>query len=93
MTNEEAIKYNEYLLEHMKVIEKKSRCKFLNENYTALKRGIDALKIMDKLQGDLISKRDAQMKIAKVVWHEGDTWNDVHDRCVDCLDGLTTYPP
>ena len=44
MTNEEAIEYNEYLREYMKIIDKKSEYKFLKENYKALDMANQALK-------------------------------------------------
>lgn len=43
MTNEEAIEYNKNLREYMRITDKKSEYKFLNENYEALDMAIKAL--------------------------------------------------
>ena len=42
---------------------------------------------------DARSRADAKLRVAKVTWREGDTWDDVHDRCVDCLDDLPPVTP
>lgn len=42
---------------------------------------------------DAISRKEAQMAISKIVWKDGETWDDVHDRCVDCLDDLPSVQP
>ena len=43
MTREEAIEYNKNLREYMKITDKKSEYKFLQENYEALEMAIKAL--------------------------------------------------
>ena len=45
MTKEEAITYNKNLREYMKITDKKSEYKFLEENYIALDMAIKALEI------------------------------------------------
>ena len=37
---------------------------------------------------DTISRQAAKLKVAKVTWEDGETWEDVHDKCVDCLDDV-----
>ena len=37
---------------------------------------------------DAISRQAAKLKLTKIAWEVGDTWGDVHDKCVDCLDEL-----
>lgn len=57
MTNEEAIEYNENLKAYMRITDKDSEYKFLEENYEALDMGIKALKQQNfegKTNGDVI---------------------------------------
>lgn len=37
---------------------------------------------------DLISRQAAKLKVARVIWEDGDSCNDFHDKCVDCLDDV-----
>lgn len=37
---------------------------------------------------DLISRKAAKLKVARVVWEKGDTMEDFNDKCVDCLDDV-----
>ena len=37
---------------------------------------------------DLISRKAAKLKVARVVWEKGDTADDFNDKCVDCLDDV-----
>ena len=37
---------------------------------------------------DLISRKAAKLKVARVVWEKGDTAEDFNDKCVDCLDDV-----
>ena len=48
MTNEEAIEYNKNLREYMKITDKKSEYKFLEENYIALDMANKALEQQQK---------------------------------------------
>lgn len=37
---------------------------------------------------DLISRQAAKLKVARVVWEDGDSCYDFNDKCVDCLDDV-----
>ena len=43
--------------------------------------------------GDCISRQAAKLKVARVIWKDGDSCNDFHDKCVDCLDDLPSVEP
>jgi len=43
--------------------------------------------------GDCISRQAAKLKVARVTWKDGDSCNDFHDKCVDCLDDLVPVTP
>ncbi len=58
MTREEAIQYNKNLKEYMRITDKKSEYKFLEENYIALEMAIKALE--QEPSGDLISLEDVE---------------------------------
>lgn len=42
---------------------------------------------------DLISRQAAKLKVARVIWEDGDSCYDFHDKCVDCLDGVPPAQP
>lgn len=42
---------------------------------------------------DLISRQDAKLKVARVIWEDGDSCYDFHDKCVDCLDDVPSAEP
>ena len=42
---------------------------------------------------DLISRQAAKLKVARVIWKDGDSCNDFHDKCVDCLDDVPPVQP
>lgn len=39
---------------------------------------------------DLISRKEAKLKVARVTWEDGDSHYDFHDKCVDCLDDVAS---
>ena len=49
MTNTEAIECNKNLKEYMRISDKTSEYKFLEDNYIALEMGIKALELLDTL--------------------------------------------
>ena len=56
MTNKEAIEYNKNLRMYMQITDKKSKHKFLKENYTALDMAIEALErdtVFDKIRAEI----------------------------------------
>ena len=42
---------------------------------------------------DLISRQAAKLKVARVIWEDGDSCYDFIDKCVDCLDALPSAQP
>ena len=42
---------------------------------------------------DLISRQAAKLKVARVIWEDGDSCYDFHDKCIDCLDDLPSAQP
>ena len=58
MTREDAIEYNKNLKMYMKIVDKDSECKFLEENYIALDMAIEALKQPIRLKGHWIKDGD-----------------------------------
>ena len=55
---------------------------------------IDAVQnLIHPLETDLISRQAAKLKVARVIWKDGDSCNDFHDKCVDCLDDLPSVEP
>ena len=42
---------------------------------------------------DLISRQAAKLKVARVIWEDGDSCYDFHDKCVDCLDDVPSAQP
>lgn len=42
---------------------------------------------------DLISRQAAKLKVARVVWEDGDSCYDFIDKCVDCLDDVPSAQP
>ena len=42
---------------------------------------------------DLISRQAAKLKVARVIWEEGNSCYDFHDKCVDCLDDVPSAQP
>ena len=45
------------------------------------------------VNNDCISRRAAKLKVARVIWEDGDSCYDFHDKCVDCLDDLPSVQP
>lgn len=41
---------------------------------------------------DLISRKAAKLKVARVIWEDGDSRYDFHDKCIDCLDDVPPEP-
>lgn len=37
---------------------------------------------------DLISRQAAKLKVARVIWEDGESCYDFNDKCVDCLDDV-----
>jgi hypothetical protein len=70
MTNKEAIDYNNNLKEYMKITDKKSKYKFLQENYEALDMAIQAL---EQQTCDCIS-RDEAIRVAEQGQIQGYEW-------------------
>ena len=46
-----------------------------------------------KTDGDTISRQAAKLKVARVIWEDGDSCYDFHDKCVDCLDDVPSAQP
>lgn len=46
------------------------------------------MKAHETTMDDLISRQAAKLKVAKVIWEDGDSCYDFHDKCVDCLDDV-----
>ena len=42
---------------------------------------------------DVISRQAAKLKVARVIWEDGDSCHDFHDKCVDCLDDVPPAQP
>ena len=42
---------------------------------------------------DLISRQAAKLKVARVIWEDGDSCYDFNDKCVDCLDDVPSAQP
>lgn len=42
---------------------------------------------------DTISRQAAKLKVARVIWEDGDSCYDFHDKCIDCLDDLPSAQP
>lgn len=49
--------------------------------------------ISKKVSDDLISRQEAKLKVARVIWEDGDSCYDFHDKCVDCLDDVPPAQP
>lgn len=45
------------------------------------------------MRDDLISRQAAKLKVARVIWEDGDSCYDFHDKCVDCLDDVPSAQP
>lgn len=45
------------------------------------------------LINDCISRQAAKLKVARVIWEDGDSCYDFHDKCVDCLDDVPSAQP
>ena len=46
-----------------------------------------------QLATDTISRQAAKLKVARVIWEDGDSCYDFHDKCVDCLDDVPSAQP
>ena len=53
----------------------------------------DAQHIFGANDGDTISRQAAKLKVAGVIWEDGDSCDDFHDKCVDCLDDVPPTLP
>lgn len=42
---------------------------------------------------DTISRQAAKLKVARVIWKDGDSCYDFQDKCVDCLDDVPSAQP
>ena len=42
---------------------------------------------------DCISRQAAKLKVARVIWEDGESCYDFHDKCVDCLDDVPSAQP
>ena len=49
--------------------------------------------VPDTNVGDMISRQAAKLKVARVIWEDGDSCYDFHDKCVDCLDNVPSAQP
>ncbi len=84
MTNEEAIDYNKNLKEYMKITDKKSEYKFLQENYEALDMSNKALEIWNNLF-------KSYEVLIKEITKSGDIKNAtkrIDDWCIEQLRGI-----
>ena len=41
-----------------------------------------------KIKDDSISRQEAKLKVARVIWEDGDSCYDFIDKCIDCLDAV-----
>lgn len=82
MTREEA---RDYIIRHCNPDYPKGK----TEWETALNMAIDAL----SADGDCISRQAAKLKVARVIWEDGDSCYDFQDKCVDCLDDVPSAQP
>ena len=53
----------------------------------------DAQHIFGTNDGDTISRQAAKLKVARVIWEDGDSCDDFHDKCVDCLNDVPSTSP
>ena len=44
-------------------------------------------------EDDAISRQAAKLKVARVIWEDGDSCYDFHDKCVDSLDDVPSVQP
>ena len=49
--------------------------------------------MQEKIKDNTISRQAAKLKVARVIWEDGDSCYDFHDKCVDCLDDVPPTPP
>lgn len=49
--------------------------------------------MQEKIKDDHISRQAAKLRVARVIWEEGDSCYDFHDKCVDCLDDVPPAQP
>lgn len=62
---------------------------------------VNALKALPSAQpdvpdtnvGDIISRQAAKLNVARVIWKDGESCYDFHDKCVDCLDDVPSAQP
>ena len=47
----------------------------------------------NELATDTISRQAGKLKVARVIWEDGDSCYDFHDKCVDCLDDVPPAQP
>jgi len=66
MTNEEAIEYNKNLIEYMKITDKESEYKFLEENYEALDMAIQALE-SQRYKPIILQEHDAEPRTMRAI--------------------------
>ncbi len=45
------------------------------------------------MKDDAISRQAAKLKVARVIWEDGESFSDFHDKCVDCLDDVSSAQP
>mgnify|MGYP007013904106 CR=1 FL=1 len=48
---------------------------------------------MKNMENDTISRQAAKLKVARVIWEDGDSCYDFHDKCIDCLDDVPPVQP
>lgn len=62
-----------------------------SEDYNEVEEIMSALE--QQHCGDCISRQAAKLKVARVIWEDGDSYNDFHDKCVDCLNEVPPVTP
>ena len=60
--------------------------------FEALDMAIKALEQPEPCE-DAVSRQAAKLKVARVIWEDGDSCYDFHDKCVDCLDDVPSAQP
>lgn len=72
-----------------------NECMECTKEYRQLAEWLRELKCLrdQKPCEDCISRQTAKLKVARVIWEDGDSYNDFHDKCVDCLNEVPPVTP